>query len=72
MAKHKGILDQLRDEIRKAEKRGITLYRLAKLSGVTPGMLSRFMADKRNSPRAVTLEKLAEGLELEITLTKTQ
>lgn len=66
----KTVVDQLRAEIRKAEKRGITRYRLAKLSGLTQGMLSRLVNDKRNDPRVSTVKRLAEALEMELRLVK--
>ena len=70
MTKDKSILDQLKAEIRKAERRGITQYRLAQLSGVTEATISRLRAGKLSAPRIDTLERLAEGLELRIMLEK--
>ena len=64
----KGIVDQLKAEIRKAEKRGITRYRLAQLSGVTDATISRLMAGKLKTLKVSTLEQLTEALELRIVL----
>ena len=70
MTRNTSILDQLKAEIRKAEKRGITRYRLSQLSGVTQASLSRLMAGTLPTPRVDTVEKLAKGLQLRIVLEK--
>ena len=70
MGKGSAVLHQLQAEIRKAERRGISRYRLAQVSGVTEATISRLMAGKLPSPRIDTLEKLAEALELRLVLAK--
>ena len=70
MAKGSGVLDQLRREIRRAEKRGISRYRIAKLSGVGQATLCRFMSGTLLKMQVETAEKLAGALELRIVLEK--
>jgi len=52
--------DQLREAIRKAEKRGITRYRIAKDAGVHPGQIGRLMADTV-IPKLDTAQRIAEA-----------
>ncbi len=61
MAKRQNIAEQLRAEIRAAGKRGVTRYKLAALSGVTEGGLSRLMAGE-NAPRLNTAEQILRAL----------
>jgi transcriptional regulator with XRE-family HTH domain len=62
MAKQpKGIVEQLRQAIRAAEKRGTTRYRLAQVSGVTEGGLSRLVAGE-NIPRIDTADRILRAL----------
>lgn len=68
MQKRLSLLDALKAEIRRAEKRGITRYRLAQLSGVTNATISRIMSGKLKSPGVALVQKLADALEMEITL----
>ena len=72
MAKDPGVLDQLRREIRRAEKQGITRYRLSQLSGVDQGTLSRLMAGTLPNPRVKTVDRIAEALELRLMLDAAQ
>ena len=63
MKKHDTYLEkQIRAEIR---KRGLTIYRIAKDSGVSQPVLSRFMNAKRGITLA-TASKLVETLGLEL------
>ena len=64
----RGLLDQLKREVKRAEKRGISRYRLAQLSGVTQATISRLMSGKLPTPSVVIVEKLVKGLELEIVI----
>ena len=70
MAKDPRVLDQLRREIQRAEKKGITRYRLSKLTGVGQATLSGFMAGRLQGLRVSTLESLAEALGFRIVLEK--
>jgi hypothetical protein len=72
MPKSKSLADRVRDEVRKAEGRGVTAYRLCKLSGVNDGTLCRFMRRSQGAkdPRASTLEKLAAAMGFRIVLQK--
>lgn len=63
--KPKALSDQLREAIRKAERQGITRYRIAADSGVSSGQLSRLM-DGRVSPRLDTAQRIAEAIDCEI------
>jgi transcriptional regulator with XRE-family HTH domain len=55
------IIDDLRRAIRTAERKGITRYRLAQLSGVEQAVLSKLMHGKRTVGIA-TAEKIAAAL----------
>ena len=58
------------DELRQAiNDSGITHYRLAQETGVTAGVISRFMAGERDL-RLETASKLADALGLELKLKK--
>ncbi len=57
----------IKDLVATAKARGITQAELATLAGLTAVGLSK--AKKRGDIRASTLEKLAEQLDLELTLT---
>ena len=67
MSKTKPLADSLRNEIRRAERRGITQYRIAKESGVSAGQLSRLMHGKV-VPRLDTAERIARAIGCEIRL----
>lgn len=58
--KPKALSDQLRDAIRKAEKRGITRYRIAKDADVHPGQIGRLMAGSV-IPKLDTAQRIAEA-----------
>lgn len=63
MAKKESYLE---DQIRKAiKKSGISGYRLAKISGVSQGAISRFINGKRNITLP-TASKLVKALKLEM------
>ena len=64
------VLEQLKAEIRKAEKRGITRNQLALRSGVDGATISRLMSGTRQRLWVDTLEKLAKGMELRLVLEK--
>lgn len=44
MPRVRTITDQLRTAIRQAERRGLTRYRISKLTGLSQSNLSRFLA----------------------------
>lgn len=72
MAKRKRSIDEeLRHAIRSAEKRGITRYRIAQISGVSAGQLSRLMSGEV-TPRLATAEKIADAIGYTITIAKAQ
>ena len=64
MAKGKALVDRLKDEIRRAERRGITRYRIAQLTGLSEAQLSRMMNAKpgKGIPRLDTAEKIAGAI----------
>ena len=62
MPKKKTVSDVLRDAI---EQSGLTHYRLAKLVGTTPPVVTRFVTGERDL-RLGTAAKLAEVLGLEL------
>lgn len=67
MAKRKAtITETLRAAIKAS---GQTHYRLAKQTGIAPAMLDRFVKAERDI-RGITIDKLAEVLELELTRRK--
>ena len=65
MARQRPIVEQLRKAIRDAEKRGITQYRIAKISGVHAGQLTRLMHGTVG-PRLDTAERIAQAIGCEI------
>jgi transcriptional regulator with XRE-family HTH domain len=65
MSKSKPIAEQLRKLIAQAERRGITRYQLAKLSGVTEAQLSRLVHGEVD-PRLATAERIAKALGYQI------
>lgn len=67
MSKRKTIVDELRAAIRRAEKAGVTRYRIAKAAGITQIMLARF-ADGTRGIKLETAAKIAEGLKMSLTL----
>lgn len=68
MSKSKPIAEQLRTLIAQAEAKGITRYQIGKLSGITPGQISRLMNGERD-PRLGTCERIADALNYRFTLT---
>ena len=65
--KHTPIAKQLIAAIRKAERQGITRYRIAKAAGVHQSQLSRLLAGEKR-PRLDTAERIAEALGCEVRL----
>ncbi len=60
---------QLRKAIEQAERRGITRYAIAKQTGLSQGMLSRFMGGE-NTPKLETAERIAKAIGLRLALSK--
>ena len=54
------IVEQLKTTVRRAEKRGISQYRLAEIAGVHRGQITRLMHGTV-SPRLDTAEKIARA-----------
>lgn len=67
MSKTKGIADQLRAAIAKAEKRGVSRYQIARAAGLPHSQFHR-VADGENLPRLDTAEKIAKALGLALRL----
>lgn len=63
------IADRLRAEIVRAEKRGITRYRIAQESGVSQSQLSRFAAGE-NEPKLSTAEKICEAIGVRLAISR--
>ena len=61
MSKSKPIADELRKLIAEAEQQGISRYRLAQLSGVSEGQLSR-LVNGQVDPRLDSAERIARAL----------
>ena len=61
MSKSKSLVERLKDEIRKAEKLGLTRYQIAQESGISEAQLSRLMAGTV-APRLDTAEKIVSVL----------
>ena len=61
----KSLVERLKQEIRRGERQGVTRYRLAKLSGVSEGQLSR-LARGTVAPRLDSTERIADALGLRI------
>jgi transcriptional regulator with XRE-family HTH domain len=57
----KSVADDLRRAIAQAEKRGMTRYAIAKATGLSQAMLSRFMAGE-NVPKLDTAERIAKAI----------
>ena len=71
MSKSKPIVKRLKDEIRKAGRRGISCYRIAGESGVSRAQMSRLMAGTV-APRLDTAERIAHAIGLEIVIQKAE
>jgi len=67
--KTKPIADQLRQLIRKAEKKGTTRYQIAKVSGVSEAQLSRLMSGDA-APRIDTTERILAAIGHKLTIVK--
>lgn len=67
--KPRPIADQLRAAITKAEKRGITRYRIAKEAGIGQSTLSQFMSTDRQL-RLDIAERIAEAIGQKLILTR--
>lgn len=61
------ITKQLLKAVRDAEKKGLTRYRISKVSGITQGQLSRMMKEM-HVPKLDTAEKIAAALGLKLVL----
>jgi transcriptional regulator with XRE-family HTH domain len=61
MAGGNSLVGQLRAAIRAAEKRGVSRYRIARLSGVSEGQLSRLMHGSV-APRLDSAERIVHAL----------
>lgn len=70
MSKRQNIVDDLRRAIRQAERRGLTRYAIAKRTGLSQAMLSRFMAGE-NAPKLDTAERIAKAIGRRLVLTDT-
>jgi transcriptional regulator with XRE-family HTH domain len=55
------ITADLRRAVKAAGRRGLTRYRIAKITGLSQGQLSRFVAGQY-SPRLTSAEKIAAAL----------
>lgn len=55
------IVNELRKAIAKSEKLGLTRYRIAKATGLSQAMLSRFMAGE-NVPKLDTAQRIAHAI----------
>ena len=65
MGTKSSVAECLRAEIRKSEKRGTSRYRLAQVSGVSEGQLSKIVHGKI-TPTLGTAEKIVRGMGLRI------
>lgn len=65
----KSIADDLRRAIAEEEKRGVTRYQIAKSTGLSQAMLSRFVAGE-NVPNLNTAERIAKAIGRRLVLTK--
>ena len=65
MATRKTLAERLIAEIRRAERGGLTRYRLAKLSGVSESQLHRIV-NGQIVPTLTTAEKIVKPLKLKI------
>ena len=63
----KALVEQLRQTIRRAEKRGVSRYRIARLSGVSEGQLSRLMHGSV-VPRLDSAERIARAIGCKIVI----
>lgn len=66
-SKPKTIAEQIRAAIRKAERRGVTRYQLAKLSGVSESALCKIHHGQR-VPTVESVERIAAALGGRLTL----
>jgi transcriptional regulator with XRE-family HTH domain len=68
----KSIVQRLKDEIRKADKRGISRYRIAKRTGLSEAQLSRMMNAKagKGIPKLDTAERIAQAIGCKIILAR--
>ena len=70
MSRRLSVADKLRREIKRAAKRGLTQYRIAKESGVSKATLSAFMTDPDRQLRLDLAEAIAEELGMKLDLTR--
>lgn len=67
MSKRKNIVDELRQAIRQAERRGVTRYQIAKAAGIRYSVLVR-IAEGENLPRLDTAGKILSAIGLRLTI----
>jgi len=67
MTKELLLSEQLRRAIAKAERRGVTRYRIAKTSGLTESQVKR-IAEATNVPMIDTAARLADAIGLRLAL----
>ncbi|MEX0775127.1 MAG: helix-turn-helix domain-containing protein [Phycisphaeraceae bacterium] len=65
----KPIIEQLRQALAQAERRGMTRYRISQDAGITPVMLTR-LARGETRPRLDIAEKIAKAIGYDLTLTR--
>ncbi len=67
-ARSKTLQRQLIDAVKRAERSGLTRYRLAKLTGLSEAGLSHFVKGHK-IPKTDTADRIADALGYRITLT---
>ena len=66
----KCVADKLRAAIVQAERRGVTCYQIAKVTGVTRSTLSQFMNQPGRQLRLDIAERVAEAIGYRVELTR--
>ena len=66
----KSVADKLRTAIAQAERRGVTRYQIAQVSGVTQATLSQFVNDPDRQLRLDIAERVAEAIGYRVDLTR--
>ena len=62
MSRRKNVADKLRAAIARAERKGMTRYRIAQVSGVSQCTLGRFVNDDDRQLRLDVAEAIAEAI----------
>ena len=70
MARRKSVADKLRTAIARAERRGVSRYRIAKDSSVSEATLAQFVNYPDRQLRLDIAERIAEGLGYRLDLTR--